>query len=169
MVNDSLLKGYYQTNKESFRWPERVNFAEIYTTSDSVAKAAYRQVKQGKDFMDIAQKHTNRSGYQDKKGVWGLQTFTFNELSRKASTMAVDSVTTPFRFQSGWSIIKVLDKDSAHVKSFEEALPEVASGYQDTASKKREQGWVEALKKKYPVTVNKEALTQAFKRKRVEY
>jgi parvulin-like peptidyl-prolyl isomerase len=134
-----------------------------------VAKVAYRQVKKGKDFMDIAQKYTNRPGYQDKKGVWGLQTFTFNELSLKASTMAVDSVTAPFKFQSGWSIIKVLDKDSTHVKSFEEALPELASGYQDTASKKREQEWVEALKKKYPVTVDKEVLNKEFKRKQVEY
>jgi len=54
------------------------------------------------------------------------------------------------------------------VKSFEDATPEVASGYQEAASKQREQDWVEALKKKYPVTINKEALTEAFKRKRVE-
>ena len=82
--------------------------------------------------------------------------------------MAVDSVTAPFRFQSGWSIIKVLSKDSAHVKSFEEALAEVTSGYQDTASKKQEQEWIENLEKKYPVVINKETLAQAFKRKRVE-
>jgi parvulin-like peptidyl-prolyl isomerase len=85
-----------------------------------------------------------------------------------ASKMAVDSVTAPFKYQNGWSIIKVIGKDSACVKTFEEAMPEVASGYQEIVSKKREQEWVEALKNKYPVTVNKEALTQAFKRKRVD-
>jgi hypothetical protein len=61
-----------------------------------------------------------------------------------------------------------LGKDSAHVKTFEEAMPEVASTYQEVASKQREKEWVEALKKKYPVTINKEALPEAFKRKRVE-
>jgi parvulin-like peptidyl-prolyl isomerase len=82
--------------------------------------------------------------------------------------MAVDSITEPFQFQSGWAIIKTLAKDSAHVKSFEDATPEVASAYQEAATKKREQEWVESLKKKFPVTINNKALTEAFKRKRVE-
>lgn len=168
MVNDSLLREYYNAHMENYRWPERVNFAEIYTKTDSVAKIAYRKVKSGKDFMDVAQEYTNRSGYQEKKGVWGFQLFTFNDLSLKASTMAIDSITAPFKFETGWSIIKALGRDSAHVKTFEEAMPEVASAYQEVASKQREQEWIEALKKKYPVTINKEALTEAFKRKRVE-
>jgi parvulin-like peptidyl-prolyl isomerase len=153
---------------ENYRWSERVNFAEIYTKTDSVVKAAYKKVKSGKDFLDVAQEYTNRSGYQEKKGVWGFQPFTFNDLSLKASTMAIDSITAPFKFEKGWSIIKALGKDSAHVKTFEEAMPEVASTYQEVASKQREKEWVEALKKKYPVTINKEALPEAFKRKRVE-
>jgi peptidyl-prolyl cis-trans isomerase SurA len=168
MVNDSLLREYYNAHMENYRWPERVNFAEIYTKTDSMAKAAYKKVKSGKDFMGVAQEYTNRLGYQEKKGVWGFQLFTFNDLSLKASTMAIDSVTAPFKFETGWSIIKALGRDSAHVKTFEEAIPEVASAYQEVASKQREQEWIEALKKKYPVTINKEALTEAFKRKRIE-
>jgi len=168
IVNDSLLREYYSRHLENYRWPERVNFAEIYTTKDSVAKAVYKKVKKGKDFLDIAQEYTNRSGYQEKKGVWGFQPFTFNDLSLKASTMAIDSITAPFKFETGWSIIKALGRDSAHVKTFEEAMPEVTSGYQEAASKQREQEWIEALKKKYPVTIDKEVLTEAFKRKRVD-
>ena len=168
MVNDSLLKEYYNVHKEEYRWPERVNFAEIFTVADSIAKAAYWKIQYGENFLDVAQEYTNRSGYQEKKGVWGFQPFVSNDLSRKASTMAVDSVSEPFQYESGWSIIKTLAKDSAHVKSFEDATPEVASGYQEAASKQREQDWVEALKKKYPVTINKEALAEAFKRKWVE-
>ena len=168
MVNDSLLKEYYDAHKEEYRWPERVNFAEIFTVADSMAKAAYWKLQYGENFLDVAQEYTNRSGYQEKKGVWGFQSFATNDLSHKASTMAVDSVSEPFQYQSGWSIIKTLAKDSAHVKSFEDATPEVASGYQEVATKQREQDWVEALKKKYPVTIHKEALTEAFKRKRVE-
>lgn len=168
MVNDSLLKEYYNIHKEEYRWPERINFAEIFTLADSMAKAAYWKVKYGEDFLDVAQEYTNRSGYKEKKGIWGFQPFAVNDLSRKASTMAVDSVSEPFQYESGWSIIKTIAKDSAHMKSFEDATPEVASGYQEVASKQREKDWVEALKKKYPVTINKEMLTEAFKRKRVE-
>ena len=168
VINDSLLKGYYKAHMENYRWPERINFAEIYTIKDSIAKVAYKKIIKGKDFLDVAQEYTNRSGYQEKKGVWGFQPFTFNELSLKASTMAIDSITSPFKFQTGWSIIKVLGRDSAHVKTFEEAMPEVTSEYQEVASKQREQEWIEVLKKKYPVTINNEALMETFKRKRVE-
>jgi peptidyl-prolyl cis-trans isomerase SurA len=168
MVNDSLLKEYYNAHKEQYRWPERVNFAEIFTVADSTAKAAYWKVQYGEDFLDVAKEFTNRSGYQEKKGVWGFQPFAANELSRKASTMAVDSVSAPFPSQSGWSIIKTLAKDSAHVKSFEDATPEVASGFQEAASKQRELDWAAALKKKFPVAIHQELLSEAFKRKRVE-
>ena len=168
IVNDSLLREYYAMHKEEYRWPERVCFAEIFTLADSAAKEAYWKVKYGEDFYDVAQEYTNRSGYKEKKGDWGYQPDTLNNLSIKASTMAVDSVSEPFEFQSGWSIIKTIAKDPPHVKSFEDATPEVASGYQEVATKKREQEWVETLKNKYPVTINKEALKDAFKRKRVE-
>jgi peptidyl-prolyl cis-trans isomerase SurA len=168
MVNDSLLKEYYAMHKEEYRWPERVNFAEIFTLADSTAKAAYWKLKFGEDFLNVAQEYTNRSGYQEKKGVWGFQPYAANELSSKAAAMALDSVSEPFQYQSGWSILKTLAKDSARVKSFEEATSEVASGYQEQATKKREQDWIESLKKKYPVSVNNELLKEAFKRKRVE-
>ena len=169
VVNDSLLKEYYNAHKEEYRWPERVNFSEIFTLADSMAKEAYWKVKYSEDFLDVAQEYTNRPGYKERKGVWGFQPFASNDLSIKASTMTIDSVTEPFQYQSGWSIIKTLAKDSAHVKSFEDATPEVASGYQEVATKKREQDWVDTLKNKYPVTINKEALKEAFKRKRVEF
>jgi peptidyl-prolyl cis-trans isomerase SurA len=168
VINDSLSKEYYTAHRDEYRWPERVNLAEIYTISDSAAKAMYRNVQRGKNFLSIAEEYTSRPGYKEKKGVWGFQPFSFNALYAKASTMAIDSVTAPFQYESGWSIVKVLGKDSAQVKTFEEALPEVASAYQEATSKQREQQWVEELKKKYPVIIHKEILTDAFKRKPVE-
>ena len=167
-VNDSLLRDYYNAHQESYRWPERVNFAEIYTLTDSAAKAAYWRLQYGEDFQTVAQECTNRQGYREKKGVWGFQPETASVLSRKAFSMAMDSVTEPFRYETGWSILKVIGRDSARVKTFDEAGAEVASNYQEAASKEREQEWLGVLKRKYPVSINKEALTQAFKRKRSE-
>jgi peptidyl-prolyl cis-trans isomerase SurA len=168
IVSDSLLKEYYNAHMNDYRWPERVNFAEIHTKTDSLIKAVYSKIKKGMDFSEAAKKYTDRSGYQEKNGVWGFQTFTFNSLSLMASKMATDSISSPFMFEKGWSIIKALGRDSAHVKTFEEATPEVSSAYQEAASKQREQEWIESLRKKYPVTINNEVLKDAFKRKRVE-
>jgi parvulin-like peptidyl-prolyl isomerase len=167
VTNDSLLRLYYDQTKEKYRWTRRVNFAEIYVTNDSLAKEAYKEIKAGKDFGEVAAKYTMRPGYKEKKGVWGLTPDSLNEFSRYAAILPVDSISPPFDHPNGWSIIKVIAKDSAHVKTFEEAMPEVMSAYQEYAAKLRQEEWIADLKSRYPVVLNKPLLLEAFKRKPV--
>jgi peptidyl-prolyl cis-trans isomerase SurA len=167
VVNDSLLQVFYDSTKSNYRWPYRVNFSEIFLTTDSLATIAYKEVKAGKDFGDVAERYTMRSGYKEKKGAWGWMPTVANELSRRASMLHVDSVSAPFEHSDGWSVVKVLGKDSARTKTFEEAKPELMSAYQEYASKLRQETWVAELKQRYPVVLNKELLMQAFKRKPV--
>lgn len=167
MVNDSLLRQYYNQTKDRYRWGKRVNFAEIFVTSDSVAKLAYKEIKMGKDFGDVAEKYTMRPGYKEKKGVWGMTPDSLNIFSKYAAILPVDSIPPPFDHPDGWSIIKVIGKDSARVKTFEEATPEIMGAYQDYASKARLDQWVNELKSRYSVVLNKPLLLEAFKRKPV--
>lgn len=168
VANDSLLRMFYDTTREKYRWPDRVNFAEIFVTSDSARKEVQWKLSYGEDFLSVAEEYTARAGYRDKLGMWGLQSYDLNELSKKAAVMPVDSVSDFFPFQSGWSIIKVMAKDGPRVKTFEEAGPEVASSYQEQASKVREQEWLDSLKQKYGVVIDNALLTQAFKKKPLE-
>ncbi len=168
VTNDSLLRNYYDQTKEKYLWPKRVNFAEIFVNTDSLANAAYKEIGAGKDFGEVAAAYTMRPGYKEKKGVWGLTPVDQNEVSRRASTQPIDSI--PPRAYSGTeglSIIKVIAKDSAKVKTFEEAMPEVMSAYQEYASKLRQDQWIADLKSRYPVVLNKPLLLEAFKRKPV--
>lgn len=167
VVNDSLLKLYHDSTKTKYRWPDRVNFAEIFVTSDSLAQVAYNEVTAGADFGDVAEKYTMRAGYKEKKGVWGMIPSATNELTRRAAGLPVDSIAAPLANSGGWSVIKVLEKDSARVKLFDEAKPELMSVYQEYASKARQEEWVAELKKQHPVVVNREMLKEAFKRKPV--
>ncbi len=166
MVNDSILREYYELNKENYRWPERVNFAEIFTTADSSIKSAYWRLQYGEDFSEVAEEYSNRHALIEKKGEYGFQPFAYNELSKKASKMAVDSITAPFKHENGWSILKTIAFDEPRIKTFDEAMPEVASQYQEMASKKREKEWLKDLETKYSVAINKEKLIEAFKKKR---
>jgi peptidyl-prolyl cis-trans isomerase SurA len=167
VVNDSLLHIYYVENKERYRWPDRVSFAEIFVTSDSLAKIVYQEVRSGKDFGDVAQQYTVRRSFKEKKGVWALVPDSLNEITRYAATLAVDSISPPFKHPGGWSVIKLLVKDSARIKTFDEARTELIGGFQEQASKVREQEWISTLKAKYSVELNKELLSTAFTRKRV--
>lgn len=161
---DSALRAYYEHHKEAYRWPDRINIQEILTENDSLAHALYWRLQYGEDFGEIAAQHTTRPTMNEKRGIWGLMPADARDLTKKAWTMAVDSVSPPFKANEGWAIIKVLQKDSARVKTFEEALPELTSAYREHASKLREQQWVEELKQKYGVTVRRELLLEAFKK-----
>jgi peptidyl-prolyl cis-trans isomerase SurA len=164
VVNDSLLKIFHGENKEKFRWPARVSFAEVYVTTDSVANLAYKEIKSGKNFSDVAERYTMRSGYKEKKGVWELTPVETNEVTQHAFSMAVDSIAPPFKYATGLSILKTIAKDSAHAKTFTESTPELLSAYQEHASKVREDEWLTELKNRYPVVLRKEVLSEAFKK-----
>jgi len=168
VVNDSLLRIFYDTTKQQFRFPNRVNFAEIYVTNDSVKKIVQQKLASGTDFLSTAEQYTARPGYRERLGIWGLQPYDLNELSRKAAHMKTDSISDFLQFQNGWSIIKMLGKDSSRVKTFEEAEPELASAFQELASKAREDEWLDSLKQKYGVTLNTAALSEAFEKKPID-
>jgi peptidyl-prolyl cis-trans isomerase SurA len=162
VVNDTLLRAYYDEHREQYRWPDRVNFAEIFVTSDSLAQVAVKRLMAGDDFVDVAEAMTMRAGYRERRGIWGFQVATHNNLSTQAMQMAVDSVTAPFRNGSGFSILKVIGKEGPRTKTFEEAGPELVSAYQEQASKQREQEWVASLRSRYGLTLDAEALKRAF-------
>lgn len=167
-VNDSLLHLYYEEHKDKYRNPERVNISEIFVYSDSIAQALYKKIKKGEDFKKLADEFTQRPAMKEKHGEWGMLPVSHNEVTQKTSTMAVDSVSEPFQYEGGWSIIKIVAKDSARVKTFEETNGELTSVYQEQASKAREKEWIDALKQKYPVVLHRELLTEAFKGKSVD-
>lgn len=162
-MNDSLLQAFYDTTKDEYTFEDRVRFLEIHVPTDSAATAMYQRIVRGEDFRALAEAYTTRPGYKEKKGEWELLPVRNNGLTQRAGSMAVDSVSLPFAFEGGWSIIKTLAREPARTKTFQEALPEVTSKYQEQASKEREHKWIESLKSRYPVTINPERLSDAFK------
>lgn len=162
-TTDSLLRDYFEQNRERYTFPDRVNFSEIYIIRDSAQAAQILDsLKAGKDFGELAQRHTDRIALRDKKGEWGLRPVGENYLAQIAAGMEVGQVSDPLPFEEGYSIIKVIGKENARLKTYEEALPEVSSHYHDDMSARYEQEWLESLRKKFKVVVWKDRLGMAF-------
>ena len=162
VVTDSMLHAYYDSTRLGWRWPDRVNIGEVYVKTDSMANAVYEKLRNGADFGEIAAQYTTRQGFREKKGEWGLRPTTMNDLTETAATMAVDSLAPPIKFYDGWSVIKVLDKDSSRVKTFDEVKPELTTFLQNRLATQVEQDWIDSLKRKYAVNIDLDVLSKAF-------
>lgn len=163
-MNDSILHAYYELNKEKYVWPDRVNFSEIHLFDEKAANALYDSLKAGIDFGALAARHTERPTMNKKKGEWGLRPATENELTRAAFAMGVGKFSAPISYEGGYSLIKVITKEPARLKTFEEAHSEVSSQYHDMVVKQLENDWVESLRKNFPVKIINENLNFAFTR-----
>ncbi|GJQ20873.1 MAG: peptidyl-prolyl cis-trans isomerase [Bacteroidia bacterium] len=163
-MSDSLLRAFYEKTKQEYRWGDRVQIAEIHVGSDSVATSLYGRILRGEQFDSLAAQYTRRPGFAGKHGLWDLMSVYANDLTLKADSMEVGSVSPPFRYETGWSIIKVIAKDPARIKTFDEALQEVAGKYQEHERKALERQWIERLKEKYRVELHPERLSDAFAR-----
>jgi len=161
-VSEAMLHAYYDSTKARYRWPDRVNVGEIFLNSDTAATAVYQMLLKGADFGETAAKYTTRAEYKKKKGEWGLRPTTLNDLTEAAATMAVDSIAPPIKFLKGWSVIKVLGKDSARAKTFDEVRADLTTKIQNEQGKRLEEEWINSLKRKYPVDIDEDVLQRAF-------
>ncbi|MFZ1731458.1 MAG: peptidylprolyl isomerase [Bacteroidota bacterium] len=161
-VEEPKLKDFWEQHKSEYTWPNRVRFSEIFVTSDSLANVLRDSLNTGMDFGELASRHTQRTGYQKKQGDWGFQTLDANELAVAASKGIPGWIEGPMKYQYGFSIIKVTEKDKSREKTFEEAQSEVSSKFQEYESKRLEREWIQSLKDKYGVKIHEDVLKKAF-------
>jgi peptidyl-prolyl cis-trans isomerase SurA len=163
VVNDSIMRPYYQENRSKYTWPDRVNIQEIYVPNDSmVTLVNFLFKKQKISFDTIAATYNQRTSTKEKNGEWGLLPVTTNELTQKGWTMQVGDVSEFFHYENGFSMVKALEKDPARDKTMSEAGSELSSAFQEYESKRLESLWYNSLKARYPVVIIKEALDLAF-------
>ncbi len=162
-VNDSTLRVFYDNNLEKFQFPDRVNFSEISLTSDSLAQEINKELQSGTDFAELAQIYNEDTDLQTDKDANGFSDVGNNELAKIAWTMDIGSISAPILNEKGdYSIIKVIAKEPARQKSYEEVGTEVSSTFQEYEQKRLEKEWLEKVKSKYPVKQFPEVLQKAF-------
>jgi peptidyl-prolyl cis-trans isomerase D len=131
-VSDDMLKLQYMANIQQYQVPNRVHVQHIVFMTggktdaevDEIRKKAedvLKQVKKGGKFEDLAKKYSEDKA-KDKGGDigWILQGQALPEYEKAAFSLSAGSISDLIRTQIGLYIIKVLEKESAHTKPFEE-------------------------------------------------
>jgi peptidyl-prolyl cis-trans isomerase D len=133
-VSDDMLKLQYQANIQQYQVPNRVHaehilFMTVGKTTDAEveevkkkAEDVLKQVKKGGKFEDLSKKYSEDPGSKDKGGdlSWITQGQTVPEFEKTAFSLPVGQVSDLVKTQYGFHIIKVLEKETAHTKPFEE-------------------------------------------------
>jgi peptidyl-prolyl cis-trans isomerase D len=132
-VSDDQLKVQYQKNIQDYQVPNRVHVEHILLMTvgktdaevDEIKKKAedvLKQARSGAKFEDLAKKYTEDPGTKDKGGDlgWIVQQQTVPEFEKAAFSLQKGQISDLVRTQYGFHIIKVIDKETAHTKSFDE-------------------------------------------------
>jgi peptidyl-prolyl cis-trans isomerase SurA len=152
VIDDSQARSYWQEHKKEFRWPDRVDFSEIFVYDRKTAYALYDSLKAGVDFASLASRHTKRSGFFLKGGSWGMLPVDYNEYSRMASKMETGKFSDVIPMEEmGFSILKLNGRDPAREKTYEEAHGEIATIIRERQTAEVMEKWVQSLRGRYGV------------------
>jgi peptidyl-prolyl cis-trans isomerase D len=156
-ISDDDLKARYQRDIQQYEVPNRVHVEHILFMTvgkpdaevDEIKKKAedvLKQVKMGAKFEDLAKKNSEDPGTKDKGGDlgWIVQGQTVPEFEKVAFSLQPGTVSDLVKTQYGFHIIKVLAKETAHTKPFDEVkdsirAPMMLTKTDDEASKIAEQ------------------------------
>lgn len=133
-VSDDELKALYQKNIADYQVPNRVHPEHILLMTvgktdaevDEIKKKAEdilaQTKKKGANFEELAKKYSEDPGSKAKGGDlgWIVQGQTVPEFEKAAFSLNKGETSDLIKTQYGFHIIKVLDKEQAHTKPFEE-------------------------------------------------
>jgi peptidyl-prolyl cis-trans isomerase D len=132
-ISDDQVKAQYQQNIQQYQVPNRVHVEHILLMTvgkpdaevEEIKKKAQdilNQAKKGSSFEDLAKKYSEDPGTKDKGGDlgWIVQGQTVAEFEKAAFSLPKGSISDLVKTQYGFHILKIMDKESAHTKPFDE-------------------------------------------------
>ncbi len=162
-ISDTLIHEFFNNNRERFKFPGRVDYSEIYATSDSVAAEIMNKLQAGESFEKLAEQFNEEPELIASKGAHGLKSIEEDEFAKMCWENEIGWISQPILTEDGgYSILKVNLKEPSRVKTFEEAGVEVSNAFQEYQQKRLETEWLEKIKTKYPVQLFPEQLQKAF-------
>ena len=143
-VTEQELQGYYNQHRDEYRLPEQVKVAHILIKTplpgpdgkvdekgvDAARKKAedvLKQVKAGGDFAKIAGQNSDDPGSAKSGGElgWIGRGRTVPEFEKAAFSLAKGQTSDLVKSSYGFHIIRVEDKQEAHVKTLAEVKSEI--------------------------------------------
>lgn len=148
------LQNHYNANKANYKWAASADVLIFNCSNEKIAAAAMESVKKGRPWKEIAD--SSGGSIQGDSGRYELSQIVIDSTNK--STPQKDTFSAIVKNTDGTATfiryINVYPGDQQ--RNFEEARGLVINDYQNVLEKK----WLEALHKKYPVTINEAVVKQ---------
>ena len=145
-VSDDALRAYYNSHLDQYKVENRVHvehilFKTVGKTDAEIAEIrknaedVLNKAKHGGNFEDLAKKFSEDDATKPKGGDlgWIVEGQTVPEFQQAAFSIPKGTVSDLVKTQYGFHIIKVLDRETAHTKSFEEVRTSILPNVLDEA------------------------------------
>jgi len=117
-VSDGEVEAYYYLNLRDFKYPKQVQILRVLVYDKEEAFRVYRLLKEGKDVEE-------KEGIKIGKPRWySIQTLP-SVLRRRLYPYNIGKVSKPVKLESGYIIVKIVDKKKEGVLDLEKAKPKV--------------------------------------------
>ncbi|MCX7908845.1 MAG: peptidylprolyl isomerase [Ignavibacteria bacterium] len=161
-LDTTLARQHWEKNKSKYRTYAIFDVNEIYVLSDSLANQIYKKITQeGADFEEMASQFTQRANFREKKGHWGKISAKDNNLAKKLLELnaTAGNIVGPFKYDDGYSIVRINSYEPEREKTFEEAIPDFATEVQEILQKRLLENWLSQAQKRIPVKIFDQKLT----------
>jgi peptidyl-prolyl cis-trans isomerase C len=136
-ITEDAIRKHYEATKDEYAVGEQAAASHILVKTESEAREVLKDLKQGKDFADVA-----RARSLDSSASQGGDLGTFGrgdmvaEFEKAAFALKVGEISAPVHTQYGYHIIKVTQRTPARLKPLDEVKEDVRnaliSRYVDT-------------------------------------
>ncbi len=163
-VTPEDVKLYYDANKAKYVEPAKLKIAHILVSTQEEADETLKKIKDGADFASVAKTDSSDEKTKNNGGLID-EWLSYNpskpsdkdEIVKAALNTNPGELTPVIKDNSGYHIVKVLDKQPETQKSFEEVAQDVARDYQMFKAEKIYGDMVREILQVEGVKINQEA------------
>jgi len=162
-VDESEIKSYYDKNKDSFKWPERVRALQIMVTDETVAEQVRKKLLNKGDFAKIARE---RSQSPDAASGGDLGYFSRGQMPPEFENavfgLKVGEISEVIESIYGFHVFKVVNRQAPGNMSYDEAHGRIRKLLMARKREKEYRNWIDEIKQRIPVNIDYEALSRAL-------
>lgn len=158
-VSNEKIAAYYRSHSQEFNKPAEFHARQIIVNSREQAEQILDQLKNGKDFAELAKGHSLSPDGKRGGDLGFFDSRTYPEaFAEVCQQLKIGELSNVIQTDYGFQIFELLDKRPARQVPFEEAAPEIERRLKEAQGEAALAKWTAALEANAKVGINEETL-----------